>query len=89
MNDISAKQLRDEIAAGQVKSVEAVEAVFAVIEKNDPVIGAYISTFKDQALAQAGVVDKKIASGEKVGALAGVPIAIKDNMCTTFGATSR
>ncbi len=88
MKDISAKQLREEIAAGRIKSVEAVEAVFTAVAKNDPTIGAFISTFKEQSLAKAKEVDKKIAAGEKVGILAGVPIAIKDNMCTTFGATT-
>jgi len=62
--------------------------VFDAIEKYEPVIGAYISTFKEQALSKAEEVDGKIASGRQVGELAGVPIAVKDNMCTTFGATT-
>ncbi len=82
------KELRDEIAAGRIKSVAATEAVFETIEKYDPVLGAYISTFEEQALAKAQEVDDKIAAGEAVGGLAGVPIAVKDNMCTTFGATT-
>jgi aspartyl-tRNA(Asn)/glutamyl-tRNA(Gln) amidotransferase subunit A len=81
-------ELRDEIAAGRVKSVAAVEAVFEAIEKYEPVVGAYISTFKEQALSQAEKIDTRISAGEKVGALAGLPIAIKDNMCTTFGTTT-
>jgi len=85
---IDCKELRDQIAAGQIKSVAAVEAVFANIEKYEPVIGAYITTFKQQALDKAEEVDKKIAAGEPVGQLAGVPVAIKDNMCTTFGPTT-
>ncbi|MCK4751823.1 MAG: Asp-tRNA(Asn)/Glu-tRNA(Gln) amidotransferase subunit GatA [Planctomycetes bacterium] len=82
------KQLREQIAAGKVKSVEATQAVFKSIEKNDSKIGAYISTFKEQALAKAKEIDDKIAAGESVGFLAGVPVAVKDNMCTTFGATT-
>ena len=85
---IDCRQLRDEIAAGQVTSAAATEAVFTAIENYEPIIGAYISTFKEQALAKAQEVDKKIAGDESVGQLAGVPIAIKDNMCTTFGATT-
>jgi aspartyl-tRNA(Asn)/glutamyl-tRNA(Gln) amidotransferase subunit A len=88
MEELSAKELRDKIAAGQISSVEATEATFKRIEQIEPVIGAYISTFKEQALAKAGEVDKKIAGGEPVGQLAGVPVAIKDIMCTTFGATT-
>ncbi|MBA7692006.1 Glutamyl-tRNA(Gln) amidotransferase subunit A [subsurface metagenome] len=82
------KELRDEIAAGRIKSVAATEAVFETIEKYEPVIGAYISTYRDRALEKAAEVDKRIAGGEAVGGLAGVPIAVKDNMCMTFGATT-
>ncbi|MFQ6035372.1 MAG: Asp-tRNA(Asn)/Glu-tRNA(Gln) amidotransferase subunit GatA [Sedimentisphaerales bacterium] len=86
--ELSAKQLRDRIAAGDISSIEATRTVFQRIEQLEPVIGAYISTFKEQALAKAGEVDQKIAGGESVGRLAGVPIAVKDNMCTTFGVTT-
>jgi len=86
--NMDCKQLRDRIAAGEVKSVAATQAVFESIERYEPVIGAYISTFKEQALAKAGAIDDKIAAGEPVGRLAGVPVAVKDNMCTTFGATT-
>ena len=86
--NIDCKQLRDRIAKGQIKSVAAAETVFERIEQCEPIIGAYISTFKEQALAKAREVDGKIAAGESVGALAGVPIAVKDNICTTFGATT-
>ena len=82
------RQLRNEIAAGRVKSVAATEAIFKAIEKNEPVLGAYISTFEKQALAKAHEVDDKVAAGEQVGPLAGVLVAVKDVMCTTFGATT-
>lgn len=82
------KRLRDDIASGQVKSVDAVKAVFGRIDAIEPKVGAYLSLYRDQAMAQAEAVDAKIASGEAVGTLAGVPIAIKDNMCTTFGTTT-
>ena len=84
----SAKQLRDKIVAGDVKSVDAVKVVFDRIETIEPKVGAYLSLYKEQAMEQAEQVDAKIAAGISVGALAGVPVAIKDNMCTTFGATS-
>jgi len=88
MDRLSAKQLRDKMRAGEVSSVEATRAVFERIAKIEPTIGAYISTFEEQAIQKAQEVDKQIAGGEKVGQLAGVPIAIKDNMCTTFGTTT-
>ncbi|MHC4362569.1 MAG: amidase, partial [Planctomycetota bacterium] len=85
---LNAKELRDKIAAGEVKSVAATEAVFEAIDRCEPVVGAYISTFRDEALAKARQVDERIAAGKPVGALGGVPVAIKDVMCTTFGATT-
>ncbi|MHC4647904.1 MAG: amidase, partial [Planctomycetota bacterium] len=88
IEQLSARELRDKIAAGRVKSVAATEAVFEAIEKLEPVVDAYISTFKEQALAKAREVDERIAAGQSVGDLAGVPVAIKDVMCTDFGATT-
>ncbi len=86
--NFSCIELRDKIASGQVSSVEATKAVFSAIDEIEPVIGAYISTFKEQALKKAKEVDANIASGKNVGLLAGVPVAIKDVLCTTFGATT-
>jgi aspartyl-tRNA(Asn)/glutamyl-tRNA(Gln) amidotransferase subunit A len=88
IQELSATELRDKIAGRQISSVEATEATFERIEQLEPTIGAYICTFKEQALVKAGEVDKRIADHKPSGLLAGVPVAIKDNMCTTFGATT-
>ncbi len=80
MEELSAKELRDRIAAGQISSVEATKAVFERIDKLELVIGAYISTYRDRALETAADVDRRVAAGEPVGELAGVPVALKDNM---------
>ncbi len=80
--------LRDQIRQRELTSEQAVTSVFDHIEKNEPTVGAYISTFEKQALEQAKAIDEKIANGDRVGDLAGVPLAIKDNMCTDFGATT-
>ena len=88
MEYTTAKQLRDAIAAGSVTSVAATQAIFDRIDKYEPTIGAFISTFADYALEKASQVDKKIAAGDTLGPLAGVPIAIKDNMCIDHGATT-
>lgn len=84
----TAIQLRDKIASGAINSVDAVEAVLNRIKAVEPQVGAYLSLFKEQAMMQAEAVDAKIAAGETVGVLAGLPIAIKDNMCTDFGTTT-
>ncbi len=88
MEELTAKELRDQIAAGRVGSVEITNGIFERIRKFEPIVGAYISTFQDMALEKAADVDRRIAAGEAVGQLAGVPIAIKDVMCTTFGNTT-
>jgi len=86
--NLSCKKLCEKIKEGAVTSVSAVEAVFTKIEAYDDTVGAYISTFKKQALETARSVDQRIAAGRLTGPLAGVPVAIKDNMCTDFGATT-
>jgi aspartyl-tRNA(Asn)/glutamyl-tRNA(Gln) amidotransferase subunit A len=88
MDFLSVKSLRDKIKSREIKSVEATKAVFERIAKVEPTIGAYISTFEEQAMQKAAEVDKRIAEGKSVGQLAGVPVAVKDNMCTTFGTTT-
>ena len=88
MEELSARQLREAIAKGQITSTEATKTVFDAIDKYDGAIGAYISTFEEQALAKAAEIDKKVTAGEPVGQLGGVPVAVKDNMCTSFGATT-
>jgi aspartyl-tRNA(Asn)/glutamyl-tRNA(Gln) amidotransferase subunit A len=88
MTNSSARELRDKIVSRRASSAEVTSAVFDRIERHEPVLGAFISTYRDEALGAAADVDKRVASGEPVGPLAGVPVAIKDNMCTTFGATT-
>jgi aspartyl-tRNA(Asn)/glutamyl-tRNA(Gln) amidotransferase subunit A len=88
MEQLSAKELRDGITAGRISSLEATKGVIERIHKFEPAIGAYLSTFEDRATEAAADVDRRIAAGKPVGQLAGVPVAVKDNMCTTFGATT-
>lgn len=84
----TATQLRNTIASGKCSSIEAVREYLGRIERYNPALRAYLSLFAEKALDDAAGVDKKIAAGQSVGPLAGVPIAVKDNMCTTFGTTS-
>ena len=75
---------RDAIRAKQVSSVDLTRRTLQRIERLDPELGAFISVFADRALEQAKAVDE----GRRSGLLAGVPIAVKDNLCTTFGRTT-
>lgn len=66
----------------EIKSTELVEAVVEAARQRDGDIHAYLSMDVDAALKRAKDIDKKAAAGKPLGPLAGVPIAIKDNMCT-------
>lgn len=80
--DYTAVQLSEKIKQGEVKVAEAVEAVFQQIDKTEENLNCYVTLEKEKALKQAAVVQEKIDKGELTGPLAGVPFAIKDNMCT-------
>ena len=80
--DLSAVELAAKIKAGEVTAVEATEAVLAQIEKSEEALNCYVTLDKEGALKKAEEVQKKIEAGELTGPLAGVPVAIKDNMCT-------
>lgn len=79
---LSATQMKDLLDKKEVSSVEITKSVIERIENTDKDIQAYISYNFENALKAAENVDKKIASGEKIGAMAGIPVAVKDNMCT-------
>lgn len=80
--DLSAVELSDKIKKGEVKVREAVEAVFAQIEESEKTVHAYVTLDKEKALKEADEVQEKIDKKELTGPLAGVPFAIKDNLCT-------
>lgn len=80
--ELSAHELRKMLDNKEITSVELTNAVFARIEEIDDEIGAYLYLNKEAALAKAALVDEKIANGEKLSPLAGIPIAIKDNIST-------
>lgn len=70
------------IKEGKVTATEAMQAVLTKIEEVENTIHAYVTIDKEAALEKAKEVQKKIEAGELTGPLAGVPVAIKDNMCT-------
>jgi len=73
--------LRDAIAKREIRAREVTEKFMGQIEKWNPRLNAYI-TLNEQALEQAKQIDQRLSRNEKVGALAGVPVAIKDLLCT-------
>ena len=80
--DLTAVELGKKIKAGEVSVVEATKAVLDQIKEKDDLYNCYVTVDEEGALKQAEEVQKKIDAGELTGPLAGVPVAIKDNMCT-------
>ncbi|MCD4824791.1 MAG: Asp-tRNA(Asn)/Glu-tRNA(Gln) amidotransferase subunit GatA [Phycisphaerae bacterium] len=84
----SVTELAAAIADGQISAVEATQAYLDAIEAREPEIAAYNETCGDLAMQQAQAVDAKRQAGQTLGPLAGVPVAVKDNLCTEFGHTT-
>lgn len=80
--DMTATRLAEAIRAGKTTAVEAAEAVLARIEEEDKKYNCYVTVDRDGALAQAKAVQGRIEAGQLMGPLAGVPVAVKDNICT-------
>ena len=78
----TAVELAKAIKEGKITAVDAMEAVLAQIEEKEQTINAYVTVDREAALQKAAAVQQKIEAGEMDGPLAGVPVAIKDNMCT-------
>jgi len=78
---MTAVELGKKIASGEVTSVEATQAALDRMEKLEQEYNCFVTIDREGALAQAEAVQKRIDAGELKGPLAGVPVAIKDNMC--------
>ena len=79
---LTAVSLGKKIKEKEISVREALDAVFAQIDQTEDRYHAYFTLDKEGAYKQADAVQEKIDKGELTGALAGVPVAIKDNMCT-------
>ncbi len=82
MMNLTAVQLGRKIKSGEVTAREAVEAVFDQIDAVERDVHSYVTLDREGALKRADEVQHKIDVGELADPLAGVPVAIKDNMCT-------
>lgn len=78
----SAVELAAKIKAKEVTAVEAMQAVLDRIDQMEETYHCYVTIEREKALARAKEVQTKIEAGELTGPLAGVPVAVKDNMCT-------
>lgn len=79
---LTAHELHDKLVNKEISSVELTGALYERIGEVEDKVNAYVTLDKENALAQAAKVDEKIAAGEAIAPLAGIPGAIKDNIST-------
>lgn len=82
LNETAAHELAPRIQSGEVAAEEVAREVLRLIEEKDPAINAYLAVDREAVIEDARDVDRRVAAGEATGPLAGVPIAIKDAICT-------
>ena len=78
--DATAKSIRDDVAAGRLSATDVCRAALDRISAINPSLNAFNLVDADRALGRAAEIDRRRAAGETPGPLAGVPIALKDNM---------
>lgn len=76
------KEMVEKIKGGELTSEALVQSYIEEITKNEGTINAFLTLTCEEALAKAKEIDSKVKAGESLGRLAGIPIAIKDNICT-------
>lgn len=84
----TAHQLHEKLVSKEISAVELTQSVLNRVDAVEKDVQAYITQTREGALAQAKAVDEKIGQGQAIGTLAGIPGALKDNMCTQGVATT-
>ena len=83
-----ALELASDVRAGRRSAREVVQEALDAVAARDGEVHAFLSLLTDQALTRADEVDAEVAAGRDPGPLAGVPVALKDNLCTRGSATT-
>jgi aspartyl-tRNA(Asn)/glutamyl-tRNA(Gln) amidotransferase subunit A len=77
---LGAEEIAAGVRAGELRAVDVVESCLARTAEVEPSVGAYLRRFDDDARRRAAEIDRRRAAGEPLGPLAGVPVALKDNL---------
>jgi aspartyl-tRNA(Asn)/glutamyl-tRNA(Gln) amidotransferase subunit A len=82
LTDLSARAASDRVKSGDVGARELTEIALEQIAQRESAVNAFITVMAEEARRQADAIDRRRVAGEELGALAGVPVALKDNLST-------
>ena len=82
ITDLTVHELQEKLKNKELSSTQITKAYVDKINKNEKDVQAFITPLTEEAIKKAEEIDKKIANGEITNSLAGIPIGIKDNICT-------
>ena len=78
--ELSVEEIASRVRRREVSASEVLESCLARTAQVEPLIGAYLEIFENESRARAAEIDRRLAAGEDPGPLAGVPVALKDNL---------
>lgn len=82
LNELTIYEAHEQLQAGKIKSVDLTKACLARLKEVDSKVKAFLTVTEREALEQAQAIDDTIAAGKEIGLLAGIPVGIKDLLCT-------
>lgn len=82
IRELTALELGEKIRERELSCAEVLQSYLDAIREEGPAVNAYITVMEEEAQAQAEAVQRRIDQGEAMSSLAGVPVAVKDNICT-------
>src|SRR5262245_17621890 len=82
LHDLGVREATRRVRHREVSSVELVRAALERIAAAEPQVGAFLTVSEAEALAAAAEIDREVRAGQDVGVLAGVPVGVKDIICT-------
>jgi len=88
LQNMTASAIRQAFVSGERSARSLIEEQFALVRERDGAVGAFLTVMQEQALDRADQLDRRLSEGAEMGRLAGVPIAVKDNICTRGVRTS-
>ena len=80
--DLTATELLSRISSGEITAAAVTGAFLRRIEEQNAAVGAFLSVDHGRTMAQAEEIDRRRAAGRPVGRLGGLPVAVKDVLCT-------